>query len=92
VGIDEMDDEVLPPRKWLDKKQYVCMDPLTNTPQLIRIEPIIMDGGTFVADRVIFYIDDDARIMDRDAAEVLLETMKCSPLEVTAQWKHLKVN
>ena len=87
-----MDDEVLPPRKWLDKKQYVRMDPITNTPQLIRVEPIITDGGTFVADRVVFYIDDDARIMDRDAAEALLETMNCSPLEIAAQWKNLNIH
>jgi len=38
-------------------------------------------------------IDNGAQmVMDRDAAAQYIEDQKCSPLEVTAQWKHRKVN
>ena len=80
------------PRKLLDKKSYVRVDPATGEPQLIRVEPMV-SNGELVMDNVIVTIDDGtSMVMDREAAENYIESQNCSPLEVTAQWKHRKIN
>ena len=85
--MDDDNDEI-PPRKWLDKKQYVRVDPQTGKPQLIRIEPIITSEGEFLPDRVMFFVDDEMRIMERDDAEALLDLLDCSSLEIATQYKN----
>jgi hypothetical protein len=93
MPIDELDDfdSSTPPRKWLDKKQFVRVDPITGLPQLIRMEPIL--EGEFLTSNVTIYVDDSTTmVMDREAAEIFIESMDCTPLEITAHWKHRKIN
>lgn len=92
MAIDELDDYSVPPRKWLDKKQYVRVDPTTGLPQLVRVEPVITDTGEFVPEHVNVFVDDTVMVMDRDAADDYIINTGCVPLEITAQWKHQKVN
>lgn len=93
MPIDEIDDSfAVPPRKWLDKKKYVRVDPHTGLPQLIRVEPVITESGEFIPEKVKVFFDEELEILDRDSAEVLIESMDCTPLEVTAQHKQNKVN
>jgi hypothetical protein len=84
---DELDD-FSAPRKWLDKKEFVRIDPVTGLPQLIRMEPVVLEGE-FLTPNVTVYIDDSTKmVMDREAAEIFIESMNCTPLEITAHWKH----
>lgn len=93
MAIDELDDFSTPPQKWLDKKQYVRIDPASGLPQLIRVEPIITDDGEFIPDSVTIYVDDETQIvMARETSETYLTNTGCVPLEITAQWKHRKIN
>jgi hypothetical protein len=88
-----IDDDAAFPVKWLDGKEYVRIDPQNGQPQLIRIEPMMSDDGHLIPHSVTVYIDNDAPvIMDRMAAEALVESSGCTPLEVTAQWKHRRVH
>lgn len=87
------DDGLAPPRKWLDKKQYVRVDPATGTPQLVRVEPVLSEAGELDPDSVAVYIDDRVEMrMAREAADMYVESLGCVPLEVAAQWKHRKIH
>jgi hypothetical protein len=80
------------PRKMLDKKSYVRVDPATGEPQLIRVEPMV-SNGELIMDTVIVTIDDGpTMVMEREAADNYIASQDCCPLEITAQWKHRKVN
>ena len=81
------------PRKFLDKKAYVRVEPETGEPQLIRVEPMISDSGELIIDTVIMTIDNGPQmVMERMAAEHYIESQNCTPLEEFAQWKHKKEN
>lgn len=81
-----------PPRKWLDKRKYFRVDPQTNKPQLIRVEPVI-EAGNFDPDTVKVYLDEDLMIMEREAAEAYLLSMGVTPIEEFPQWwKHQHQN
>ena len=89
----EDDDAYVLPRKWFDSKQYVRIEPNTGQPQLIRVEPVIMGHGDMVPEQVLVTIDNEpSDIMDRSDCEDLIEALGCTPLEITAQWKHRKIN
>jgi hypothetical protein len=70
-----------PPRKWLDKKQYVRVDPTTGLPQLIRVEPVVTPDGQLVVDRVVIFVDNEMAIVSRESAEEFIGTLDCAPLE-----------
>jgi len=70
-----------PPRKWLDKKRYVRVDPKTGQPQLIRVEPVAAEDGTFIPDRVAVFVDQEVTILRREAAEEFIDSLDCTPLE-----------
>lgn len=89
MSIDGWDDLDSIPRKWMDKKQYIRINPVDGLPQLIRIEPIINEAGELIPDSVTVHFDDGAMlIMERLAAENYIEAMNCTPLEVAAQGKN----
>jgi hypothetical protein len=93
MEIDDLQRDPEFPRKLLDKKSFVRVDPATGLPQLIRMEPLVSDNGELSLDTVQITIDDGPQmIMEREAAQAYIESMNCSPLEVTAQWKHQKIN
>lgn len=93
MKVDEIDDNPQFPRKLLDKKSYVRVNPSTGEPELIRVEPMISDDGELIIDTVLVTIDEGPQmVMGREAANDYIESQNCSPLEVTAQWKHRKVN
>jgi hypothetical protein len=70
-----------PPRKWLDKKQYVRVDPKTGQPQLIRVEPVMTPDGRFIADKVAVFVDSEMTIVSREMADEFISTLDCAPLE-----------
>jgi hypothetical protein len=70
-----------PPIKWLDKKQYVRVDPKTGLPQLIRVEPVATSDGQFVLDKVAVFVDSEMTIVNREAAEEFIRNLDCTPLE-----------
>jgi hypothetical protein len=76
-----MIDDGLPSIKWLDKKSYVRIDPLTGLPQLIRIEPVVTEDGQVIPERVLLFIDSDMSVVGRGQAERLVDSMNCTPLE-----------
>lgn len=76
-----MIDDGLPTIKWLDKKSYVRVDPITGLPQLIRVEPVVTEDGQLIPDRVLLFIDGDMTIVGRDQAEGIVNSMHCTPLE-----------
>jgi len=81
------------PRKLLDKKQYVRMNPTTGEPELIRLEPMITEDGELIPDSVMLYIDNNPpMVMEREAAEHYIDAQHCTPLEVFAKHKHRKVH
>jgi hypothetical protein len=93
VKIDDVQEDPEFPRKLLDKKSYVRVDPETGEPQLIRVEPMISGDGELIIDTVVVTIDNGPQmVMEREAAENYIESQNCSPLEITAQWKHRKVH
>lgn len=89
MEIDDPFGEDLPfPRKLLDKKAYVRLDPETGIPQLIRIEPVTEDGE-FLPEVVAVTIDNEAVMqMEREAVGAFIEQQNCIPLEEFADWKH----
>jgi hypothetical protein len=80
------------PRKMLDKKSYVRVDPATGEPQLIRVEPMVNNGELDIGTVTVTIDDGPMMIMEREAAENYIASQNCSPLEITAQWKHRKIN
>ena len=85
------DDEDEIPRKWMDKKSYVRMDPKTAKPQLVRVEPFIVpETQEFVPFQVYVYVDDNPpMVMGREEAENYIAMTGCEPLEIAAKWKNL---
>lgn len=78
------------PRKWMDKKYYVRIDPKTAKPQLIRVEPFITEMQEFIPFQVKVFVDDNPpMVMGREEAETYVAMTGCAPLEVAAQWKNL---
>jgi hypothetical protein len=93
MKIDDIDGEPEFPRKLLDKKAYVAINPDDGLPQLIRVEPNIGEGGEIDFSTVLVYIDDAmALVMEREVAEVFVSQRGCVPLEEIADWKHRKQN
>lgn len=77
------------PRKWLDKKQYVRIDPKTGEEQLIRVEPHVTDANEFIPDVVQVIVDNEATVlMGRNDVEVYLAETGCIPMEIVARYKH----
>lgn len=61
-----------------------------KTPQIIRVEPMVSDDGQLILQNVVLFIDEvGPTIMDRNAAEHMLSTPNCVPLEKMLQWKHM---
>jgi len=93
VNIDDVDNHPDFPRKLLDKKAYVRLDPDSGVPQLVRIEPHITEDGEMALGLVEITIDDaDTVIMRREMAEDFIQQQRCVPLEEFSDWKHRKIN
>lgn len=94
MKIDDVDGHPDFPRKLLDKKSYVRLDPETALPQLVRVEPNVDEQtGELDLDTVKVTIDDSTEmIMEREVAEMFIETNGCVPLEEFSDWKHRNVN
>jgi hypothetical protein len=93
MKIDDVDGHPNFPRKLLDKKAYVRLDPETGEPQLIRVEPHVEENGELVLDSVVVTIDDGMQmVMERDVAGAFIETHNCVPLEEFSDWKHRLAN
>jgi hypothetical protein len=89
MKIEDTDGHPNFPRKLLDKKAYVRLDPDTGLPQLIRVEPNVAEDGELLLDTVKVTIDDDTVIvMEREVASMFLEAHSCVPLEEFSDWKH----
>jgi hypothetical protein len=78
-----------PTRKWLDKKQYMRVEPRSGLPQLIRIEPMVTDDGQFIPGKVVVFLDDKKTIVDREDAEEFIAESNCILMEGRG---HQKVN
>ena len=77
------------PQKWLDKKQYIRLDPKTGEEQLVRVEPHVTDANEFIPDVVQITVDNEATmLMGRDDVEAYLAETSCVPIEIVAKWKH----
>jgi len=86
MKIDPNDSEF--PRKLLDKKCYVRIDPESGEPQLVRVEPNVSEGGDFSFDTVVVTIDNGMKmVMDREVANAFIESHGCVPLEEFSDWK-----
>lgn len=93
MKIDDFESDPDFPRKLLDKKAYVRLDPETGEPQLVRVEPLVLDTGELVLDSVVLLIDDNQRfVMERDVAAVFIEQQHCVPLEEFSDWKRKSPN
>lgn len=93
MKIDDVDGHPDFPRKLLDKKAYVRLDPETGLPQLVRVEPNVdEETGQIDLDTVIVTIDENVMIMERDVAGMFIESNGCVPLEEFSDWKHRSVN
>jgi hypothetical protein len=81
------------PRKLLDKKSYVRLDPESGLPQLVRVEPNVSENGELLLDTVVVTIDDGMQmVMEREVAAAFIETHGCVPLGEFSDWKHRDVN
>src|SRR5271170_4106543 len=86
MKIDPNDSEF--PRKLLDKKCYVRIDPESGEPQLVRVEPNVSEEGDFSFDTVAVTIDDGMKmIMSREVADAFIESHGCVLLEEFSDWK-----
>jgi hypothetical protein len=93
VKIDDVDGHPDFPRKLLDKKAYVRLDPETGEPQLIRVEPHVTEDGDLILESVVVTIDDGMQmVMEREVAVAFIESHNCVPLEEFSDWKHRRVN
>ena len=78
--------------KYLDTHYWVRVS-ASGEPQLIRVDPMVNDNGDLIPQNVVLTIDEgQPQIMDRDAAEAMLNVANCEPLEKMLQWKHNVVN
>lgn len=92
MRIEDIDDPDFP-RKLLDSKAYVRLDPDTGEPQLVRVEPAMLESGELVLESVVVTIDNAQRmVMPRDVAATFLEEHKCVPLEEFSDWKRKSPN
>jgi hypothetical protein len=80
-----------PYRKWLDKKQYVRIEPNTGLPELIRIEPVITEEGEFIPDKVKIFMDEEMSVVDREDADKFIVNSGCVPMEMLQKGRS-KVN
>ena len=93
MKIDDVDGHPNFPRKLLDKKAYVRLDPESGEPQLVRVEPNVAEDGELLLDTVVVTIDDGMQmVMEREVATAFIETHGCVPLEEFSDWKHRRVN
>jgi len=92
MKIDEVDNHPDFPRKLLDKKAYVRLEPETGVPQLVRVEPNIAEDGELDLDTVVVTIDESVMVMEREVADMFIASNGCVPLEEFSDWKHRKVN
>lgn len=93
MKIDDVDGHPDFPRKLLDKKMYVRLDPEKGVPQLVRYEPFVDDNGEIDLDHVVITIDDNAEmVMEREVADMFIESNGCVPIEEFSDWKHRSVN
>ena len=93
MKIDDLEGNPEFPRKLLDKKSYVRLDPETGLPQLVRVEPMVLDNGEVDLDVVVITIDDGPQMaMEREVARNYIEQSQCVPLEEFADWKHRNVH
>jgi hypothetical protein len=76
------------PAKYMDTHLWIRLGK-DGKPQLIRVEPMVTDEGQLIPQNVVLFIDEaPPQIVDRDAAEQMLSTPNCEPLEHMLQWKH----
>ena len=89
MEIDNLfDDNPAIPAKWLDTHLWVRMGQ-NKLPQIIRVEPMVTDAGELIPQNIVMFIDEvGPTIMDRCAANQMLSTPNCIPLEYMTQWKH----
>jgi len=93
MNIDDLGGNPEFPRKLLDKKSYVRVEPETGEPQLIRVEPHVSEKGDVVLDSVVVTIDDGMQmVMDREMARMFLEDHHCVLLEELSDWKPRSAN
>lgn len=86
MKVSDLENDPEFPRKLLDKKSYVRLDPDSGEPELVRVEPHIEDGQ-FFPETVVLTIDDTEIIMERDMAQAFIESNGCVPLEEFSNWK-----
>ena len=93
MKIESLEDDPNFPRKLLDKKAFVRIDPDSGVPQLIRVEPNVSDGELSF-DTVLVTVDDGPQIiMEREIAQqVFSDTNGCVPLEGFSDWKRKEVS
>jgi hypothetical protein len=76
------------PAKYMDTHMWIRRG-ADGVPQIIRVEPMVTDEGQLIPQNVVLFIDEAGpTIMDRDAADMMLSTPNCVPLEKILQWKH----
>jgi hypothetical protein len=76
------------PAKFMDTHLWIRLG-ADGVPQIIRVEPMVTDEGQLIPQNVVLFIDEAGpTIMDRDAADMMLSTPNCVPLEKMLQWKH----
>lgn len=80
------------PAKLMETKCFVRMGTtgtIQQRLQIIRVEPMVTDEGQLVPQNVLLFIDEGSpTIMDRMAAEQMLSTSNCEPLERMLNWRH----
>ena len=76
------------PAKWMDTHVWIRIG-ANGEPQVIRVEPMVTDEGELIPQNIVMFIDEiGPTIMDRCAADRMLSTPNCVPLEFMTQWKH----
>jgi len=76
------------PRKLLDKKAFVRVDPDSGEPQLIRVEPHFNEKKALQFDTVVVTVDDAMPlVMSREMAQEFIASNGCVPLEGFSDWK-----
>lgn len=87
MKIEEADQHPDFPRKLLDKKTYVRIDPDTGEPQLICVEPNVTDGE-LETETVLVTVDEHSQmVMGREMARVFVESHGVVTLEEVSDWK-----
>ena len=93
MNIDDLGGNPEFPRKLLDKKVYVRVEPETGEPQLVRVEPNLSEKGEVLLDSVVVTIDEGVQVvMDREMVRMFLEDHGCVLLEELLDWKPRSAN